>query len=105
MHSRASILVALVAFFGSAGCGGKVSGDPASDSGTSDGSHSGSSSGGSSGSSNGGGPGFGVCPSDAPSPGDVCVTPNQGCIYLSNSGCAAFVCDATSHWVTSSQGC
>jgi hypothetical protein len=99
MHPRVRILVALVAALGSAGCGGRVTGDPAADSGTSDGSPSGSSSGSS------GGQVFGVCPSEAPSPGDACVTPNQGCIYLSNGRCAAFVCDASSHWVSSSQGC
>jgi hypothetical protein len=99
MLPRACALVALVAALVGAACGGKV-GDPAADSGTADGS---SSSG--SGSSSGAGHGFGLCPSEAPSLGDACGTPNQGCIYLSNGACVAFVCNASGHWVSTSLGC
>jgi hypothetical protein len=98
MHPRALVLATLVAAAGSGACGGRVSGDPAPDSGASDGSSS-------SGSGHGGQV-FAVCPTDAPTPGDACVTPNQGCIYRYSGGaCVAFVCDASSHWVSSNEGC
>jgi len=100
MHRRARTLVVLAAFLVSAACGGKVTGDPAPDSGASHGGNSSSSS------SSGGGQTFGVCPAEAPNIGDPCVMPNQGCVYLyGNGGCVAFVCDGSSHWVSSNEGC
>jgi hypothetical protein len=99
MGPRARALV-FVAVFALAACGGRVS-DPAADSGTG----TGTSDGGASESSHGGQV-FGVCPADAPGLGDPCVTPNQGCVYLySGGGCVAFVCDGSSHWVSSKEGC
>jgi hypothetical protein len=98
---RARALVALAAFLAGAACGGKTTGDPAaSDSGASDGGSS------SQPGPGGGGHSFGVCPSEAPNIGDPCVMPNQGCVYLyGNGGCVAFVCDGSSHWVSSNEGC
>jgi hypothetical protein len=100
MHPALRALVALAAFLASTACGGKTTGDPASDSGASDGGTS------SSQSSSSGGQTFGVCPAEAPNLGDPCVMPNQGCVYLyGNGGCVAFVCDGSSHWVSSNEGC
>jgi hypothetical protein len=50
-------------------------------------------------------PPFGGCPADRPNAGDPCVQVDQGCAYVMGSSCAAFVCDGSGHWQSSSVGC
>jgi hypothetical protein len=101
MALRTRVALIAVAFV-CAACGGRVSGDPpdsgvvamvAGDSGTGDAQ-----------------PGhpdtpFGICPAEPPAVGDACTSPNQGCVYLANGACVSFVCDGSSHWSSTSEGC
>jgi hypothetical protein len=90
-------------------CGGRV--DPSDDGGASGSSSgSGGSGGSSSGSTSGGGSGSGFvvppCPPDPPSPGMSCTAPGQeGCAYYTNGGCEAFLCNDSSVWQTTPEGC
>jgi hypothetical protein len=86
-------------------CGGRV--DPGDDGGAGSGSSSTSSSGG--GASGGGTGSTGSeivppCPDWPPTPGTACVGPN-GCAYYTNGACSAFVCNASSEWQTTPEGC
>ena len=101
-------------------CGGQV--EPSADGGPSGGTSSGGSastgsggsanssgSAGSSGGSVGGSSGETVppCPVNPPIPGSQCEGPGQqGCAYFAPDGtCEAFVCNGSSVWATSSEGC
>ncbi len=46
-----------------------------------------------------------LCPADPPQPGDPCLSPGQGCIYVAGSSCEAFVCSASGRWASSQLGC
>jgi hypothetical protein len=48
---------------------------------------------------------FGACPADRPDAGQPCVQIDQGCAYVFAGTCAAFVCDGTGHWQSSTDGC
>jgi hypothetical protein len=50
-------------------------------------------------------PSFGLCPAEPPVAGDECESPNQGCKYVANGLCLAFVCDGSSHWASTTEGC
>ncbi|HEY5242463.1 MAG TPA: hypothetical protein VIJ22_13380 [Polyangiaceae bacterium] len=91
----------------STACGGRL--DPGYDGGTSSSSSSTGSGSTSSGGSSGNGSSSGVtvppCPSEPPAPGTTCVIGEQGCAYFSNHGCQAFVCDESSVWQSTPEGC
>jgi hypothetical protein len=99
LRTRIALLAVAFAY---AGCGGRVSGDPP-DSGAGPMTGSDAAAGDAP-------PGhrdmpFGVCPAEQPQIGDACTSPNQGCVYIANGSCVAFVCDATSRWASTSGGC
>jgi hypothetical protein len=85
-------------------CGGRLE---TADGGTSS---SGSGSGGTSSGGSGGGASSGtdfpVCPAQPPVVGTSCgaAGSSAGCAYLSGT-CESFVCDASGHWQTSTEGC
>ncbi len=87
-----------------AACGGRVSGDPP-DSGAGSTLAMRGMPGTSAGDSGSNAVPFGTCPAEAPSAGDSCVTPDQGCVYLAAGTCQAFVCEDSGQWKSSSTGC
>jgi hypothetical protein len=46
------------------------------------------------------------CPSEPPTPGAMCVgAGQQGCAYFDNQACHAFLCDDSSVWQATPEGC
>jgi hypothetical protein len=70
---------------------------------------SGGASGGGSGANGSGSETVPPCPADPPTPGASCTAPGaEGCAYYSGSSnavCQAFVCNGSSVWEISAQGC
>lgn len=109
--------VAMAALASVLACGGQVatggdggpSGSTSSGGSASTGSSGSANSSGSTGSSGGSSSGETVppCPANAPAPGSQCEGPGQqGCAYFAPDGtCQAFVCNDSSVWATSAQGC
>jgi hypothetical protein len=84
-------------------CGGRV--DPGDDGGAGSGSSSGPGGGGaSSGTGGNGSVTVPPCPAWPPTPGTACVGPN-GCAYYTNGACEAFLCNDSSEWQTTPEGC
>jgi hypothetical protein len=82
-----------------AGCGGRVSSDPADSGAAATSGDDASAEGGHTTTP------FGLCPAEPPAVGDACVSPNQGCLYVYGGACLALVCDGSGHWVSASAGC
>lgn len=49
---------------------------------------------------------FPICPPQAPTAGEACLTPNQGCAYFTEGPCVSFTCNSSSVWIVSTPaGC
>jgi hypothetical protein len=108
MDAAASLRLAIVFVLAVAGsaCGGRVGGDAADGGGDSRSTSSNGTDGGSSQSpASDAGFVFGVCPAVPPGAGDACAQTNQGCAYVTNGSCVAFVCEGSGHWQSTTDGC